>query len=76
MKAGVVVSADQGCPGVHHLVATLVGWLELMWARGPGLTEVAGEKGFQGEGDHNSCCFPVRLTQREFHQLLHCLAYL
>lgn len=38
MKGGVVVSTDQRYPGVHHPRAILVGWLQLVWARGPGLT--------------------------------------
>lgn len=40
--AGAVVSADQGCPGVHYTGATLVGCLGLVWAVGLGLTEVVG----------------------------------
>lgn len=36
--AGGVVGAYQECPSVWHIGATLVGWLGLMWTRGPGLT--------------------------------------
>lgn len=43
--AGTVISADQGCPGVHYTGATLVGCLELVWAMGLGLTEVFGPLG-------------------------------
>lgn len=45
MKAGATESANQGYPGVHCLVATLVGWLWLVWTRDPRVTEVAGQFG-------------------------------
>lgn len=45
VEAGAVVSADQGCPGVYHPVATWVGWLGLVLARAPRCTEVAGQLG-------------------------------
>ena len=40
-KAGVIVSTNQERPSVHCPVATLVGFLGLMWAMDPGLTEIA-----------------------------------
>lgn len=82
MEAGAVVNANKGCPGAYHPVATWVGWLGLVLARGPGLTEVADWLGhlycilvgaFQVEGEHETCS-PVSLTQREFQELFHCLA--
>ena len=42
-KAGAIVSADQWCHGVYYPVAALVGWLGLVWARDPGLTEPVGQ---------------------------------
>lgn len=52
MRAGAVVSTDQGClvnsPGVHCLVAALVGLSGLMWVRGLGLTEEPGWLGCLG----------------------------
>lgn len=41
--AGAVVWAGQACPGMHCTVATLMGWLGLVWARDSGLTEVLGQ---------------------------------
>ena len=38
--AKAVVSADQGCPGVCHSEAILVGWLGLVWARDLEITGV------------------------------------
>lgn len=35
-KARTIVSANQGGAGVYHPVATLVGWLGLIWGRGQG----------------------------------------
>ena len=40
-KAGVIVSTNQERPSVHCPVATLVGFLGLMWSMDPGLTEIA-----------------------------------
>lgn len=36
------MNADQGCPGICHAGATLVGCLELVWARCLGITESVG----------------------------------
>lgn len=37
--AGAALSTNRGYPCGHRSVATLVGWLELIWARGLWLTE-------------------------------------
>lgn len=42
---GDVVSTDQEYPSVHCPVPTLVGQLELVWARGLALSEVADQLG-------------------------------
>lgn len=63
-KNGAVVGTEQGCLGVYHPVATLMGCLGLMWARSPGFTKVVGWLGhtncalistFQVEGEHRPC---------------------
>lgn len=81
--AGAVVSTDRGCPDVHHPGATLVEQLGLVSARSWGLLETVGWVGLLNpppvcdikvEGECKLWHFPVPLTQREFQQLLHCLA--
>lgn len=40
--AGAIVNIDLVCPGVCCIGAALMGWLELVQAKGPGLPEEAG----------------------------------
>lgn len=40
--AVAVASTEQGCYSVHCIGAVLVGWLGMMWAREPVLTEAVG----------------------------------
>lgn len=58
------MNANQKYRGVHLPVATLAGSLGLVWARDPGLTEVADQLGHQDcalvyvyklEGEHKPC---------------------
>lgn len=66
-----------GCPSVCHARVTLVGWLGLVWARAPGITEMVGQLGhlnpasnlLRVEGKCKLYCSPALQTQTEFLQL-------
>lgn len=47
VKTGAGVSTNQGCPGVYNFVAAWVGQPGMVWAKGPGFTEAAGQLGCQ-----------------------------
>lgn len=55
-KTWALVGTKQQCPGVHYLLATL--WDGLVWARGPGLIEVAGQLGCS---DCTGLCFQSKV---------------
>lgn len=78
-RLGTVVSTNWGSPRVHYSVANLVGWLGLVRARGPGLTEVVGHLWslnpvlvctFKGERERRPPRRPAPSTQREFQRHL------
>ena len=47
IKFGNKLNANQGCLSVYHTMATLVRSWGLVWARGPGVTEVVCQLGHQ-----------------------------
>lgn len=70
--SGAVMNIDLVCPGVCCTGAALMGWLEFLWAKGPGLTEEAGRlwcrelapiQVIKVEGEGESWCSPAPPTQ-------------